>query len=448
MRAEGGGRLDPPSPPIVWLREFFATLEYENLTYVGLRVDESLFEPDSEIDLLVHPRSLYGVLAALRGVCRRNPHLRVVQWREMPRHASSVVLAWEEAYGEWRYVFFDIRTGIRKKGQLLFDATMLSAERTLYDENLGMRRLRDHYERALLILRNTVDMRPYSERHLRILSERSEGKLSDALKDLGWETLSEGVPPQLVRKPGWVSLSRGFLAGRYALRALYGRLALRVVPLEVAIYGPDGVGKSTQARLVGELLREAGVRRVHLFHSLVEVQRYAAIGPPRRSSLRSVAYRRTRSRLAMRLIVTLSFLKRRVRATLLTRPLLRRGDAVIHDRYLFDVMADFEKNRGVRFPKLEAFLCRLSPPRPYVVLLQAPAETVSARTGELSPAQVSDTYRLLEACLEHAGSRVRGWKRIDASAPEAAVARSIVAHVLREQTALVLARDTGRAANR
>lgn len=418
-----------------WLGALFSGLEQRGVVYAALRVDRSLFRPNREIDVLVRPGALRAVLDEIREVLRAFPSLRVAHWNAMPGHAASIIVTWKRDDGDWEHFFLDIRCGIRKQGKVLLDGSALHRNLTLWDPDLGVRRLKDDYEAALLLLRNRLDGRSPSARHIEILRTRSGGDVTEATRALGWYAGDDAPTGSATAPVARTSLKRAATHVAYAARALWGRLRRRPLTLNVVIYGPDGAGKSTQADLLAAFFRGVGIRNVHVFHHLTggDALRSGASPKPPGATKKRV-YKAARRSSTMHAVVTLSYLKKLWMVQWRIRPLLRKGHVAIHDRYLLDVFQKFQKARGIRLPSLERVLSRLTPREPFVLVLVGSPEVISARTGELHPDEVAASYELLFACLEAAGERVGGWTTVDANRSTEEVHREIVDHVVGVQT--------------
>ncbi len=428
---------DNDDDPLVgtWLGALFSGLEKRGALYAALRVDTTLFRPNCELDLLVHPGSLWTVLDEIRDLYTRFSHLRIAYWSTMPGHGATVVLAWAGRRDQWEHYFFDIRCGIRKQRMVLLDGTALSDRTTTWDPALGIRRLNDDLERALLMIRNTLDHREPSPRHLRIIAERDKGDLAEAMRALGWSLVSGGESAVIRKRPfGRISFRFARASARYAVGALRGRVGKRTLGVNVVIYGPDGVGKSTQAELLAHVFRGIRLRRVHVYHHLVELTSSAHSPPPKTATVKTRIYRSARRRWTMNTIVLLSYLKKLWVVLSRLRPMLNDGHVLIHDRYLLDVFQKLYKARGIRLSRLERLLSPLTPREPFVIVLHAPPDIILGRTAEMTAKDVTASYDLLFDCLSNAGRRLEGWTMVDSSQPVEKVHLEIIEHILQVQT--------------
>ena len=73
--------------------------------------------------------------------------------------------------------------------------------------------------------------------------------------------------------------------------ALRGRVEKQSLGINVVIYGPDGVGKSTQTELLAHFFRGIGMRRVLVYHHLVELTLSAHSSFPKTASAKTRIYR-------------------------------------------------------------------------------------------------------------------------------------------------------------
>jgi dTMP kinase len=418
----------PGSPARTWLTRLFELLEDEQVNYVALRVDETVLPSGDELDILVHPASFTPLLDQIRALCRETGTLQVVFWRVRPRLAATVLLTRLGSTGSADRCWLDIRTGLHKGGRVLYDGSQLAREWTIWDEDLGVRRLDDDRECALLLLRNASDGRTLHARHERILRRRRSPALPGVVRALGYD------PAAL--EEGRVVPLRGVLRTRklrYSLRSVAGRLRTRTSGLNVVLYGPDGVGKSSQAQLLADHWRSLGVRAtgVQTYHAFVPTASLTRHAARRTTSLKTSAYRRARPRGPRAVLVALSYLKRLLLVASRLRPQLREGKIMIHDRYLLDVFLKAQKEHGDRVRSLEKVLSALTPAGDLLFVLRAAPEVVSARTGELSPAEVAAAYELLDDCL--AASRSTPVD-VDANLALEQVQGTLVRHLLRSQT--------------
>jgi thymidylate kinase len=416
------------TPARTWLTRLFELLEGQQVNYVALRVDETVLPSGDELDLLVHPASFDPLLDQIRALCLETDDLHVVFWRVRPRLAATVLLTRPGSTGSDDRCWLDIRTGLHKGGRVLYDGSQLRRGWTLWDEDLGVRRLDDDRECALLLLRNASDGRTLHARHERILRRRRSPALPEVVRELGYD------PAAL--EEGRVVPLRGVLRTRmlrYSLRSVAGRLRTRASGLNVVLYGPDGVGKSSQAQLLADHWRSLGVRAsgVQTYHAFVPTASLTRHAARRTTSLKTSAYRRARPRGPRAVLVGLSYLKRLLLVVSRLHPQLREGKIMIHDRYLLDVFLKAQKEHGDRVRSLEKVLSALTPAGDLLFVLRAEPEVVSARTGELSPAEVAAAYELLDDCLATSRSTPVD---VDANLALEHVQETLVRHLLRTLT--------------
>lgn len=386
-----------------WVSDLFEALERRDLHYVALRSDEELLASGREIDLLVHPGHLARVLDETARLCESRPELKVVYWREYPRHAATVILTTRSDTGHLDDCRLDIRSAIHKHGLILVDASRIRREETLWDTDLGVRRLIDPLEVALLILRNTVDGRTPNDRHSGILSRQpSPSVLGRAVARLGFDESA-------LRERGNVQASTPQITAKlnYGLRALYGRALKRASGLNVALYGPDGVGKSTQSHRIAGFFDELGLSsRTRMYHAFVPTSELTSRSASKTVEVKKKMFRRTHSPVVMLGLMSASYLKRLPKVIGMHRAARRKGTISIHDRYLLDVFLKLHKTRARRWPRAEIMLARLMPSSDLIFLLRADPATIADRSDELEREEVVNAYAFIERCLARSRSPV------------------------------------------
>jgi hypothetical protein len=422
------------------LDDLFSTLEAEGARYAVLRGNAEVLRSGQELDLLVPPAALRTVLKAIFALAVRDTSIRIAYWRELPFHAATVILVWRGNEGAMEHYFFDIRCGIHKRGHLLLDGRDLGQDTTIWDPRFRFRRLSDELECGLLLVRNALDQREPKSRHEWILRHRWTEAVPVVVRQLGFEY---DVASRRATVPaGSVHRTRGqWKRLCYTLRGVYGRARCRSGGVNIVFYGPDGVGKSTQAELVADFFRGIGVgaRRVEVYHAFKRVddaprRTTGDTGEPKsHSALRHKAYKRARGLPARVLLLTGSFVKRLLIHRFRLVRKVKRGAILLHDRYFLDVFLKFFKLHGARLRRLEGVLGSMCPNDDMVFILRADPHVVSSRTGELTAPEVADTYELLDACLAH-GHASNPPVDIDANRDVEQVLQEVLDHALRSQT--------------
>ena len=215
--------------------------------------------------------------------------------------------------------------------------------------------------------------------------------------------------------------------------------------VNVAIYGPDGVGKSSVAAALAASLRNLGVPApaVRTYHAFVDTDELTVRAESTATAVKASAYGRAAHPRLRASVLVVAYLKRLLLLLLEIRPWIRGGGIAVHDRYLLDVFLKSQKTQPDLMPVLESLLPRFAPSDDLVFVLRADPEVVSARTGELEPAEVLAAYALLDRCLSRSRCAHRD---VDANLEAEAVRSRLVQAVLDRQTQRFLARREGSAA--
>ena len=173
--------------------------------------------------------------------------------------------------------------------------------------------------------------------------------------------------------------------------------------VNVAIYGPDGVGKSSVTAALAAALRDLGVpsAAVRTYHAFVDIDELEVRAESTSTAVKASAYGRAAKPQLRAAVLVVAYLKRLLLLRLRIQPWIRAGGVAVHDRYLLDVFLKSQKTQPDPIPLLERLLPGLSPTDDLVFVLRAEPDVVSGRTGELQPAEVVDAYALLDRCLQN-----------------------------------------------
>lgn len=197
--------------------------------------------------------------------------------------------------------------------------------------------------------------------------------------------------------------------------------------LWVAVLGPDGTGKST---LIAALERRLGpefaaVRRHHLRpHFGSPASTGEAVRDPHGREPRGAAG--SIAKLAWYWFDCVAGWVGWI------RPALRRGELVVFDRYVDDLVVDPRRYRYGASPRWARLLTRLVPRPDEIVVLDAPVEVIRQRVREVAPDEIERQRR---GYRELARSASNAWI-VDASRSPEAVASEVERRLRRR-------RDTG-----
>jgi thymidylate kinase len=387
--ATGGSR--PPEPP-QRLLDFFAALDGAGVRWSLLRPRETLAVAEGDVDVLVEPTDRMALIEALS----------VHGFVEVPMPGADIHAVTYDEDAE-RFVWVHAQQELTVAGASLPAEVVLLAADTD-----GLREPADDCLLWILLLRALVDKGELPERHrphvqalarrwssgpppLELLARRrglDPGRVVSAAAAGDWQTLL-GLS---VHRPPAPSPWRSRIAA--GVRRLRGMLAKR--GLSVAVLGPDGAGKSTLVEgLARSLPWPVFVRYMGLTGGLM----------PKADALR---------------IPGLVFLARVfILWSRYARAAYHRagGAIVIFERYTLDGAVPAGIRLGLA-GRLSRRLQRRACPLPdLVLLLDAPGETLYARSGEYGPAVLEswrDAFARLDAMVPH-------MEKIDAEQPPGAV---------------------------
>jgi thymidylate kinase len=376
------------------LLDLFRAMDDAGIRWSLLRPRETLAVAEGDVDVLVEPHGRRALADALTA-----QGFIAVPMGDPDTHA----VAYDEKAG--RFVWVHAQTDLRIAG------ASLPAETVLRDADTeGLRQPADDWLLWILLLRALVDKGELPERHrphVQALARRWSGE-SDPLEQLArhrglepsrvvpaaaagdWERLLSFSVHRPAAAPSW----RARIAG--AARRLRDTRDKR--GLSVAVLGPDGAGKSTLVEgLARSLPWPVFVRYMGLTGGLM----------PKADALRvpGVVF-------AARILILWS---RYARAAYRRA----RGAIVVFERYTLDgaVPSGLPLSPAAR---LSRRLQRRACPMPdLVLLLDAPGETLYARSGEYGPAVLEEwrqAFARLRASVPHL-------ETIDAERPPETVLR-------------------------
>lgn len=211
------------------------------------------------------------------------------------------------------------------------------------------------------------------------------------------------------------AMSGGRRAARLARPGQAGR------GLSVVVLGPDGSGKSSVVEAVASRLGPAfsGVERRSFPPALRQwpdtvTRSHPQAAPPRSpvsSAVRATAYWGVHAWLAHLGVIG---------------PKLVNNRLILHDRHLMDTLIDQKRYRYSGPTRLLRWIVAATPRPGLVILLDAPAEVVQARKGELT---LDETRRQLEAYRKLVGSLSFG-TLVDADASLGVVVQRVEAVIV------------------
>ncbi len=166
----------------------------------------------------------------------------------------------------------------------------------------------------------------------------------------------------------------------------------------LAIFGPDGSGKSTTANLIENICRDNGLS-VHRYHwrpgvlpsSLHSENKGFDITHPNDLQLRSLV-----SSLCMYLYYFYDFL---LGYFFRFRSLLKRGTTIIYERYYYDLQFHPARYRLQRFGLLAKILSKIVPRPDLIVLLKAKPFVILDRKPELPSSEIERQQNIMAQSL-------------------------------------------------
>jgi len=169
----------------------------------------------------------------------------------------------------------------------------------------------------------------------------------------------------------------------------------------IALFGPDGSGKSTVADVLEKHWKNAGINTVRMhWRPGVLPYRSKICTSDSKGGFANPCKTKLRRGLKAWLIflyVVVDFLLGHI---FIIRPKLKRGTIVIYERYYYDILMD-QKRYGLSIPVSvsRAIASTLIPVPDIIFLLDAPAEVLYARKQELPCAEIEHQRKQMKKKL-------------------------------------------------
>lgn len=177
----------------------------------------------------------------------------------------------------------------------------------------------------------------------------------------------------------------------------------------IALFGPDGSGKSTVAELIVKRFEETGVRsvRMHWRPGFLPYRKFSCQeGENRFTSPHSYKTRGGIKALLIFLYIAIDFI---AGYYFLVRSHLRNGVVVIFERYYHDIITD-QKRYGLLVPlSLRTFVTKFIPVPDTLILLDASGDILQERKGELERSEIERQRVMMKKHL----SRIDGFRIVD-----------------------------------
>ena len=398
-----------PPQPRASRREFveavLAELGARQIRYAVLHSWQQL--PDhlpSDLDIAVAPADAWRIPGVLAAIERRG--FRPVQYLNYAVRAHYFVFAWtqgtavataavdfitEHREGNLVLTSGDELVEGRRQFRGFWIPSAKAQLRYLLSKKVLKRALPARQSRQLAALAEELGPAETERVCDRLFGTRWGARASQATRD---EKLGDLLVPLRLRM--WMS---AFASGpwtllRYPLTELPRviRRFRQPTGLTIAVLGPDGAGKTTLLENLGAQL-DGAFRVRHLFHWRPGLLARGRFKPESRPHSRAV-YGRLRSIAHL----AVHFADYALGFPLRIRPLLVRSGLVLFDRYFDDIQADPARYRSSAPAWLARALAALTPRPDLMIVLDAPARTLTARKQETTEGAIqaaAERYRLL-----------------------------------------------------
>lgn len=167
----------------------------------------------------------------------------------------------------------------------------------------------------------------------------------------------------------------------------------------IALFGPDGSGKSTIAGLLVKRFENIGIKTT-LMHWRPGLLPYRSHGSKRNEDKFNHPHStKIRGGIKGILIFFYIFIDFIVGYHFIIRPHLRKGIIVLYERYIYDILVD-QKRYGLQVPQpIRKYFTHILPIPDFIILLDAPGDILQARKGELDCNEIERQRSMMNKCL-------------------------------------------------
>lgn len=439
--------MTAPGPAANALSIILTELERRRVPYCVLRNYERLPQIiGNDVDILIGEEAVEAFAEIVEKVAREGG------WNLRRRGTAPYFILYRLIDGQWAFFRLDVVTALRSGGvvyskgdDFVRSAVVGPNGFRVPNDTLGL-----FHELLHTLLGPAYNRRRYVER---LASRLQTGRID-------WQTMRERLRETLpkpaaryvlgkLREKDLDSLFRrrwllelSIRARRRCLSAILRepvaktlsrvRRILGAPGLFVVLVGPDGVGKSTTAQNVAQILRmfHRIVSHHHLGFRPAVLPTRQKLGLPERSVVRNGGHRGTEESPASGpdamgiprlLYYTLDYL---LGYLVKIRPVLQRHGVALVERYYYDYVIGTRKNPTVLAPDwFVRLLFRLAVPKPdAVVLLYNAPEAIRERRAELTVGQITSQVKQYEAL----GKRAKHFLRLRTDRPPDVVATELV----------------------
>lgn len=364
------------------LRAFFSKKEIQRYGYVFLRFDKESIHKDSEADIEILDKDFLPLLKKLIKHYVKNGYL-IKNFRYTKYFTQTVFYK-----KDYSIKYHIVTKEVKNNNYLLYDPVEI-IKKGWFEFRDGLKVLKPNVECGLMIVRNHLSNRKFSDKHKRLIKRADLEKVKVFLKkEFGYKLNKENY----IKKPNYTKNIHRYLKG--TIRAFKSKFMFfrdREGKI-ITFYGPDDSGKTTIAKHLFEKIKinEGGNKLGTLSsYSLLNLRTRAEKSKKIKNTIKKSYSSRTKSYIRNFLSYNEKLLSYFIK--ILPHKLIQRN--IIFERFYLDLFTKSKRYQKHYFKHLEIIYARLLPKADVAFLMVGRPETIIKRKDELTKKQIENTYK-------------------------------------------------------
>ncbi|MFW6008259.1 MAG: hypothetical protein ACOCP8_03240 [archaeon] len=364
------------------LKEFFSTKDIQKYNYVFIRFDEESVHKDCEVDIEIADKDFLPLLKKLTKYYTNKDYF-IKNFRYTKYFTQTVFYK-----KDYSIKYHIVTKEVKNNNFLIYDPEEI-VRKNWFEFRDGLKVLKPNVECGLMIVRNHLSDRKFSEKHKRLIKRADLKKVKAFLKkEFGYELNEQNY----VKRPNFAKNFHRYVKG--TIRAFKSKFMFfkDKEGKILTFYGPDGSGKTTVAKHLFEKIKinEGGNRLGTLSsYSLLNMRTKAENYNKLRKSIEKSYSSRVKSYIRNFLSYNEKLLSYFIK--ILPHKLIQRN--FVFERFYLDLFTKSRRYQKYYFKHLEKIYGLLLPKADLTFLMVGKPETIRKRKDELTKKEIEETYK-------------------------------------------------------